>query len=251
MDLMATQTPQFDFSGSPAANIDLDNSSGAMITSPAGNTYRGIGASWFNAENVAKEDWLRDQQAQQNSFMRDMYQMQEANAFTASQNQLNRDFESSEAQKARDWQENMTKNSYKIAVDSMREAGLNPVLAYQQGGASTPSGATARASGSTSSSSPSRGGSGYRPESHHVDPLNGIVRTVARLVGTYISGKINLQAGIARDSAKLDKMLSNSLSLESAKHANDMERDFERIRQEFGHGSKKYWQDWSEYDRYK
>lgn len=213
---------------SSVGSIGLDNSSGAMMTTPVGNTYRGIGSSWFNAENVAKEDWLRDQQAQQNSFMRDMYQMQEANAFTASQNQLNRDFESSEAQKNRDWQESMTKNSYKMAVDSMREAGLNPVLAYQQGGASTPSGAVAHASGGTSSSSPSRG-AGYRSSSRE-DPLNGIVGTVARLVGTYIAGKINLQAGIARDSAKLDKQLSNSLQIESAKaNYKDLHSNYEKL----------------------
>lgn len=219
-----------------AGNLNLDNSSGAMQTTPVGTTYRGIGSSWFNANAIAREDWLRDQQAQQNSFMRDMYQMQEANKFTADQNQLNRDFNSSEAQKQRDWQEAMTKNSYKMAVDSMREAGLNPVLAYQQGGVSTPSGASASASGSTSSSSPSRG-SGYRSGSNR-DPANDLVHTIAGIVGKYIGGKLELSAGVARDSAKLDKMLANSLELESARATyKDQHSVYERS---LGHVS--YWQ---------
>lgn len=47
-----------------------------------------------------------------------------------------------EAQKNRDWQEMMSNSSYQRAVKDMQAAGLNPMLAYSQGGASTPSGAT-------------------------------------------------------------------------------------------------------------
>lgn len=44
------------------------------------------------------------------------------------------------AQGQRDWQQYMSNTSYQRAVKDMQLAGLNPMLAYQQGGASTPSG---------------------------------------------------------------------------------------------------------------
>lgn len=48
-----------------------------------------------------------------------------------------------EAQKNRDWQERMSNTSYQRAMHDMRAAGLNPMLAFMKGGASTPGGASA------------------------------------------------------------------------------------------------------------
>lgn len=47
------------------------------------------------------------------------------------------------AKRQQDFQEEMSNTSYRRAVRDMYGAGLNPMLAYQQGGASTPSGASA------------------------------------------------------------------------------------------------------------
>lgn len=48
-----------------------------------------------------------------------------------------------EAQKNRDFQKRMSNTSYRRAMRDMKKAGLNPILAYQRGGASTPGGSMA------------------------------------------------------------------------------------------------------------
>lgn len=63
--------------------------------------------------------------------------------YNAQQAQAQREFNAAEAQKNREWQERMSNTSYQRAVQDMLKAGLNPILAFQHGGASTPSGSSA------------------------------------------------------------------------------------------------------------
>lgn len=69
--------------------------------------------------------------------------------FNAEQAQLNRDFNAAEAQKLRDWQTNMANTSYQRAMADMSAAGLNPILAYSQGGANVPGGAAGTGTAAT------------------------------------------------------------------------------------------------------
>lgn len=65
-------------------------------------------------------------------------------------------YNSAEAAANRAWQERMSNTSYQRAMADMQKAGLNPILAYAQGGASTPTGAHGTI-GQSSISAPSVG----------------------------------------------------------------------------------------------
>lgn len=56
------------------------------------------------------------------------------------------DDRAAEAQLNRDFQERMANTAYQRAMEDMRKAGLNPMLAYSQGGAAVPQGSVAQVS---------------------------------------------------------------------------------------------------------
>lgn len=86
-----------------------------------------------------------------------------SNAFSAVEAQKARDFNAREAQKARDFSEYMSSSAYQRAMADMKAAGLNPALAFSQGGASTPSASVASANSAHGASAHAgRSGEGWR-----------------------------------------------------------------------------------------
>jgi len=72
-----------------------------------------------------------------------------ANRSRAGQSQKDRDFQGQQAGRQMRFQERMRNSEWQAAVADMEKAGINPALAYSQGGASSPVGA--RGSGSRAS----------------------------------------------------------------------------------------------------
>ena len=65
------------------------------------------------------------------------------------ENSVAMNYNSAEALANREWQEHMSSTAYQRAVEDMRKAGLNPILAFANGGASTPGGSAGTISGAS------------------------------------------------------------------------------------------------------
>lgn len=85
-------------------------------------------------------------------------------------------FNKSEAQINRDFQERMANTSYQRAIKDMQAAGLNPMLAFEQGGAAAPQGSTASSSSKASDANAAGNTSGA-----------GFLKFLAAIVGSVIS----------------------------------------------------------------
>lgn len=67
-----------------------------------------------------------------------------ANQATWDRQMASQNFNAAQSQAQMDFQKNMRATQYQTAVSDLMAAGLNPMLAYTQGGAGTPSGASAQ-----------------------------------------------------------------------------------------------------------
>lgn len=134
-------------------------------------------AAKYNAEQAAYANKL------------DSERWEDYKAFQAQQAQLNRDF-----------QERMSNTAYQRAVADMMKAGINPILAAQVGGATTPSGSTATIAmpsgkmasmGSASAGLPSSGMasiSGFTGQGNNMSENLAMFGAIASMFGNGMSG---------------------------------------------------------------
>nr|DAF84557.1 MAG TPA: Putative minor capsid protein [Microviridae sp.] len=132
-------------------------------TSVGGGHSEGGSYSGTNIQQV--EDWLKQAYAyqgqesavQQNYNSQSMLKQMGYNTLQAImqgiynhiENNAAMNFNSAEAMANREWQERMSSTAYQRAVEDMKKAGLNPILAFANGGASTPGGSAGTISGAS------------------------------------------------------------------------------------------------------
>lgn len=171
---------------------DLRGSSSSDVINNSIN-YQDLLSSYFGSlSDMEAAARAYDNQVRQENYAFNSAQAKEQRLFESEQARLNREFQQTSADKAmaftanenqinREFQERMSNSAYQRAVEDMRKAGLSPLLAYSQGGASSPAGSSG--SGVSASGSAAKGSSassGYSLSSRQQQ------QTVTSLIGNLL-----------------------------------------------------------------
>lgn len=150
-------------------------------------------ADVLNPQRAEERAFERAEVSANNHLLRDLYIQNNANQFNAEQAQIQRDFE-----------KQMSDTAYQRAVEDMKKAGINPIMALSNGGAEVPQGASASASSARSG--------GANSSSINRNSIASVLYGVFSIASGLISGKTDLAvAGIRRltELEKTDKKLAN------------------------------------------
>lgn len=110
------------------------------------------------------------------------------------------------AERERGWQERMSNSSYQRSMADMRKAGLNPILAYQQGGASSPSGGVERPVDVAGDQASTARAMSDRKQIEVMDADIG-VKSSARALNLETARKVAVETQIAEEENKLRALL--------------------------------------------
>lgn len=212
------------FTGGSASSIA--KGLGGALDSGAGAVGSWMGSKQANDSNIEQAKIARDFNASEAEKTR-MFNSAEAvasrdfnaqqadtsRAWTTEQQFQSQNFNREEAQKSRDYQTQMSNTQYQRAVGDMQAAGLNPMLAYSQGGAGTPSGATASTStpsGPTASAGAASGPSASASPARVADTITGAINTGGMLA--------NLMADLDNKSATNDLIKAQTANTKASEY---------------------------------
>ena len=131
-----------------------------------------------------------------------------------------------QAARQMDFQERMRKTQYQTAVEDMKASGLNPMLAYSQGGAGTPTGAMGSVSTATMKNALGAGVTGYQQMSMNEADID---LKKATTVGTTAS-TIKTEADTIKTAADIGYILENTKLNQQTQR--NLEEQLKKLQQE-------------------